>query len=90
MKITQLYPEILETLTYQNYKQKFSTLLYIQEIEVSIKYIFLQTFKYNFNFEFIFEIFNISKMFSIYLLKLFYTSIQIFLAEFHNEVHNLF
>lgn len=36
--IAKLYPAAFETLTYHNYKAKFHTLLFMDEIEVSIKY----------------------------------------------------
>lgn len=35
-KIQKLYPAAFDTLTYQNYKAKFHTLLFMEEIEVSI------------------------------------------------------
>lgn len=38
-KIEKLYPAAFETLTYQNYKAKFHSLLFIEEIEVNIKFI---------------------------------------------------
>lgn len=37
-KIKRLYPDTFEMLTYQNYKAKFHSLLFIEEIEVIIFY----------------------------------------------------
>lgn len=39
LNIEKLYSVAFETLTYQNYKAKFHTLLFMEEIEVNIKYI---------------------------------------------------
>lgn len=33
--IAKLYPDAFEVLTYQNYKAKFHTLLFMEEIEVN-------------------------------------------------------
>lgn len=46
--ITKLYPAAFEMLTYQNYKAKFHTLLFMEEIEVNIFYIFLKFYLFIF------------------------------------------
>lgn len=40
-KIQKVYPDAFETLTYQNYKAKFHTLLFMEEIEVSFIFTYL-------------------------------------------------
>jgi len=42
-KIEKLYPATFQTLTYQNYKAKFHTLLFMEEIEVNINIINVKT-----------------------------------------------
>lgn len=39
-EISKYYPSTFKTLTYENYKEKFHILLFMEEIEVNIKLYF--------------------------------------------------
>lgn len=57
-KISKLYPAAFEALTYQNYKAKFHTLLFIDELEVNIEYFYVFNFIQT-NFFFIYIIYDL-------------------------------